>query len=250
MAHYDGPMPELSCPPSLHHTFHHAADPALLALDVADHVATLLRQGVAERGRALLIVSGGSTPVPFFQALARCALDWSAVTITLADERWLPPDHPDSNEALVRTHLLRANAAAAHFVPLYNGAATPVAGVPELEATLAALPWPADAVVLGMGGDGHTASLFPDAPELPYALMDAAPARCLAVAAPTPPNVPVPRVSLTRRALLDTRQLIVHLTGEDKLELLHQAMLPGDVAEYPIRAVLQQHAVPCHIFHA
>jgi 6-phosphogluconolactonase len=172
------------------------------------------------------------------------------VTITLADERWLPPDHPDSNEALVRTHLLKANAAAAHFVPLYNGAATPAEGVPELEATLAALPWPADAVVLGMGGDGHTASLFPDAPELPYALMDAAPARCLAVASPTPPNVPVPRVSLTRRALLDTRQLIVHLTGEDKLELLHQAMLPGDVAEYPIRAVLQQHAVPCHIFHA
>ena len=250
MAHYDGPMLELSCPPSLHHTFHHAADPALLALDVADHVATLLRQGVAERGRALLIVSGGSTPVPFFQALARCALDWSAVTITLADERWVPPDHPDSNEALVRAHLLRANAAAAHFVPLYNGAATPVAGVPELEATLAALPWPADAVVLGMGGDGHTASLFPDAPELPYALMDAAPARCLAVASPTPPNVPVPRVSLTRRALLDTRQLIVHLTGEDKLELLHQAMLPGDVAEYPIRAVLQQHDVPCHIFQA
>jgi len=250
MAHYDGPMLELSCPPSLHHTFHHAADPALLALDVADHVATLLRQGVAERGRALLIVSGGSTPVPFFQALARCALDWSAVTITLADERWVPPDHPDSNEALVRAHLLRANAAAAHFVPLYNGAATPAEGVPELEATLAALPWPADALVLGMGADGHTASLFPDAPELPYALLDAAPARCLAVAAPTPPNVPVPRVSLTRRALLDTRQLIVHLTGEDKLELLHQALLPGDVAEYPIRAVLQQHAVPCHIFHA
>ena len=250
MAHYDGPMPELSCPPSLHHTFHHAGDPALLALDVADHVAGLLRQGVAERGRALLIVSGGSTPVPFCQALARCALDWSAVTITLADERWLPPDLPDSNEALVRTHLLKANAAAAHFVPLYNGAATPAEGVPALEAALATLPWPADAVVLGMGGDGHTASLFPDAPELPYALMDAAPARCLAVAAPTPPNVPVPRVSLTRRALLDTRQLIVHLTGEDKLELLHQAMLPGDVAEYPIRAVLQQHAVPCHIFHA
>jgi 6-phosphogluconolactonase len=135
-------------------------------------------------------------------------------------------------------------------VPLYNGAPTPDEGVPALEATLAALHWPADAAVLGMGGDGHTASLFPDAPELPYALLDAAPARCLAVGAPLPPNVPVPRVSLTRRALLDTRQLIVHLTGEDKLELLHQAMLPGDVAEYPIRAVLQQHAVPCHIFHA
>ena len=65
MAHYDGPMPELSCPPSLHHTFHHAADPALLALDVADHVAALLRQGVAERGRALLIVSGGCNIVSF-----------------------------------------------------------------------------------------------------------------------------------------------------------------------------------------
>ena len=250
MAHYDRLMPHLSCPPSLQHTFHHAADPALLALDLADHVAALLRQGLAQRGRALLIVSGGSTPVPFFQALARCALDWSAVTVTLADERWVSPDHADSNEALVRTHLLKAQAAAAHWVPLYNGAATPAEGLPALEATLAALPWPADAVVLGMGGDGHTASLFPDAPELPYALIDASPSRCLAVGAPAPPNVPLPRVSLTRRALLDTRQLIVHITGEDKLELLHQAMLPGDVAEYPIRAVLQQHGVPCHFFHA
>ncbi len=213
--------------PSLHHTFHHAADPALLALDVADHVAALLRQGVAERGRALLIVSGGSTPVPFFQALARCALDWSAVTITLADETLAAPDHPDSNEALVRTHLLKANAAAAHFVPLYNGAATPAEGVPR------ARGHPGRAALAGRRrGAGH-GRRWPHRLALPRRARAAlCPAGRGARRAawpwrrPLPPNVPVPRVSLTRRALLDTRQLIVHLTGEDKLE----AAAPGHVA--------------------
>lgn len=250
MAHYDGLMPSLSSPLSLQHTFHHAADPHLLALDLADHVAAVLRHGLAERGSALLVVSGGQTPVPFFQALACAALDWHAVTITLADERWVPEDHPDSNARLVRQHLLRARAAQARFVPLFNETVTPQEGLADLERSLSTLPWPADAVILGMGQDGHTASLFPDAAELPYALLDASPARCLAIAAPAPPNVPLPRVSLTRKALMDARQIIVHITGEDKLELLHQALLPGAVEEYPIRAVLQQHEVPCHIFQA
>lgn len=222
----------------------------MLAQDLAAHVADLLRAGLSERGQALLIVSGGSTPVPFFDALARMDLDWSAVTITLADERWVPPQHPDSNERLVRQHLLQGHAAGAFLMPMFNGAATPQEGQAHLDATLSMLPWPADAVVLGMGGDGHTASLFPYAPELPYALIDAGPARCLAVSAPDAPNVPLPRISLNRRALLDARQVVVHITGESKLELLHQALVLGPVEEFPIRAVLHQHQVPCHIFHA
>lgn len=228
---------------------HQAVDASWLAKALAIWVADRLREGLAERGQALLLVSGGSTPVPFFEALSAQALGWANVIVTLTDERWLPPDHPGSNERLVREHLLRGAAAQARWVPLFNAAATPQAGVSQAERALAALPWPADVVVLGMGGDGHTASLFPHAPELSAALGESA-ARCVPVAAPAPPNVPVPRISLTRRALLDARELVLHITGAAKLTLLDQARQAGPVAELPIRLALQQSQVPCHVFHA
>jgi 6-phosphogluconolactonase len=237
--------------------FHHAATAQTLAQDVADHVAQRLRDGLRARGQVLLVVSGGSTPVPFFDALARCPLDWSRVLITLADERWLPPEHADSNARLVLAHLLQGEAARARFVPLYNGADTPNAGHGEIEQALAALPWPAEVVVLGMGGDGHTASLFPAAPELPVALagVDAQDLarplpRCMAVAAPALPNVPVARLTLTARALLDTRCVLLHVTGASKWALLQDALKSGPREAWPIRLALHQDRVPCEVFHA
>lgn len=237
--------------------FHHAPSAQALARDVAEFVARGLRQGLQARERVLLVVSGGSTPVPFFDALAQCALDWPRVVITLADERWLPPDHADSNARLVAAHLLQGEAARAQFVPLYNGAATPHDGQAEIEQVLGALPWPAEVVVLGMGGDGHTASLFPDAPELPEALAGLAAEvigqvtpRCLPVAAPTLPNVPVPRLTLTARALLDTRCVLLHVTGVAKWALLQQAIQDGPAAQWPVRLALHQGRAPCEVFHA
>lgn len=230
--------------------FHSAASAQILALDLAAFVADRLRESLSRRGRALLIVSGGGTPLPFFDALAQLELDWSRVTVTLADERWLPPDHADSNERLVRAHLLQGPAAKATFVPIYTGEATPLQAQGSLETSLAALPWPADAVVLGMGSDGHTASLFPHAPELPTALDVSRLERCLAVATPTLPNVPVPRISLTRRALLDARALIIHVTGQGKWSLLQQAQQVGPIETLPIRLAWQQSQVPCHVFYA
>jgi 6-phosphogluconolactonase len=238
--------------------FHHAVSPSDLAVDLARFVAERLRVAMARRGQALLVVSGGSTPVPFFEALSQEDLDWPRVAVTLADERWLPAGHADSNERLVRQHLLQGHAAAARFVPLYNGGATPEQGQPHTEAALAALPWPADAVILGMGGDGHTASLFPQAPCLlawpvqtdANATVDTTAPLSMAVPMPSAPNVPVPRLSMTPQALLQTSQLIVHITGQAKLGLLRQAMQPGPVADLPIRlAVLQTH-VPCAVFHS
>jgi 6-phosphogluconolactonase len=229
---------------------HPSPDAAQLAQALAAFVAERLRAGLAERGRALLIVSGGSTPVPFFEALAAQPLDWPHVTVTLADERGLPPDHADSNERLVRAHLLRGPAAQAHWVPLFDGQARPDDAVPALERRLATLPWPADVVVLGMGGDGHTASLFPHSPELAEVLDAAQSPRCVAVGVPQPPNVPVPRISLTPRALLNTRLLVLHITGQAKLDLLARAQAEGPVADLPIRLAVRQTQVPCHVFHA
>ncbi len=220
---------------------HQAPDAAALAHDLARFVVQHLSDGLAQRGQALLVLSGGSTPVPFFEALSHADIDWSRVHITLADERCVAPDHVDSNERLVRAHLLQGPAAAAHWVSLQTA---------DPEAALGSLPWPADVVVLGMGGDGHTASLFPHTPELSAALSDAPAGRCQVVSAPPLPNVPVPRISLNWRALLDTRQLVVHATGAAKWALLQKAVQPGPVEDLPIRLALHQQQVPCSVFDA
>jgi 6-phosphogluconolactonase len=234
--------------PMLH--FHHADSADELARALARYVAERLRQALDQRGQALLIVSGGSTPVPFFEALSLELLDWHKVFITLADERWVDASHADSNERLVCAHLLKHEAEAACFVPLYNGAATAQEGLPQIAARLEAVPWPADVTILGMGGDGHTASLFPHGPDLAAALDDTNPARCVAVGVPSAPNVPVARVSLSRRCLLDTAELVVHVTGESKQSLLREAMREGPVVDMPIRLALHQSRVPCHVFQS
>lgn len=234
---------------------HMGTDAPQQAGDLAEFIAEQLRQALVLRSRATLIVSGGRTPLAMWQALCRLPLDWRRVDITLADERWVPPDHPASNEALVRQHLLQGLAADAHWVPLYNGAVTPQAALPALEALLVScIQWPADVVVLGMGADGHTASWFPGQ-ELPE---DGG--LCMAVAAPPAPNVTEPRVSLTPRALLDARCLIVHLQGLDKEATLSGALLPpGDepsgtanaktlALSLPIRRALWAPGQTCHVY--
>lgn len=236
--------------PAMHLLHHRAPDAERLAQALADWVAARLSEAVGARGQALLVVSGGSTPVPFFQALSRAELPWARVTVLLADEREVPGDHPDSNSRLVRTHLLQDRAAEANWVDWAMPGIAQAREQAPREALLAQLPWPADVVVLGMGGDGHTASLFPHAPELALALDTERPERCIAVSAPALPNVPVPRWSLTARALLDTRALVIHVTGAAKLTLLQQASMPGEAADWPIRLALHQRQVPCHVFQA
>ncbi|MDI1260312.1 6-phosphogluconolactonase [Aquabacterium sp.] len=230
--------------------FHEAPDALTLAQDLARFVASRLQEGLSQRGQALLVVSGGSTPIPFFQALAQAALDWPRVSITLADERWVPPDHADSNERLVRAHLLQGWVSQARFVPFKSADALAAQGVPKLEAALQALPWPADVVVLGMGADAHTASLFPGSAQLAEALDDGRTARCLAISAPPLPNVSVDRVSLSKRALQDTRHTVVHITGSAKRLLLEQARRPGPDDRMPIRLAWGRANIPCHVFYS
>lgn len=228
----------------------HRRDDALgMAREVAQVVATHLKAGLDERPRATLVVSGGRTPVPMWQSLSQAPLDWARVNITLADERWVPPDHPASNEGLVRMHLLQGLAAHARWVPLYGGEASPQSGLPLAEDRLASVAWPADVVVLGMGADGHTASWFPG-----QALPEDA-RRCMAVDAPQPPNVAEPRLSLTPAALLQARCLLVHLTGSDKELPLAQALrpIPAEHAEsmalaWPIRRVMWAPARACQVY--
>lgn len=248
--------------------WHEGADPMALSNSLADWVAGHLRAGLVERGQASLAVSGGGTPVPFFQALGRHDLDWSRVHVTLVDERAVPAQHPDRNEGLVRTHLLQGPAAVARWLPCFvdadqaaltgDGLDGDLAALHRardaLEARLATWLWPVDVVVLGMGSDGHTASLFPGAAHAQVwgegASGPGVAPRCLAVDVPPSPNVPVRRLSWSPRALLDTRHLAVHTTGRAKRELLQRACAASDLQELPIRLALWQDRVTCHLFHA
>ncbi len=222
--------------------WHVFTDRAALAAALAEHAAARLRAALAARGAASLAVSGGATPLRFFAALSGMALDWRRVTVTLVDERWVPPDRERANERLVRTHLLQGPAAEAGFEPLFNGAPSPEAGVPEVEQRLSVLPWPPALAVLGMGEDGHTASFFPHAPELAEALD---PAKSPRVAAIHPPGQE-PRLTMTLGALLAAEAIALHIEGAAKRRVLEEALRDGDAAAMPVRAVLR--AAPVAVF--
>lgn len=204
---------------------------------LALRVAEALRAAIRERGRALLVVSGGRSPVAFFERLASQVLDWSKVVVGLADERWVPVSHPDSNEGLVRRHLLQGEAAKARLIGLYSSAASLDEAARLADQALAELPHPFDVLVLGMGEDGHTASLFPTSPNLAAALSPECPQRCMAMLAPT---VPHQRLSLTLPMLEGARLTLLALQGQGKLATLADALAGEDAAQMPIRAFLRR----------
>ncbi|WP_077999132.1 6-phosphogluconolactonase [Edwardsiella tarda] len=226
-------------------TFNEVQGAQALNEQLADDIAARLRQGIAARGQASLVVSGGRTPLGLFARLSQQALDWSRVTITLADERWVAPQDEASNERLVREHLLQGAASAARFIGLKNDAATPFVGAVASEAALAAIPRPFDVVILGMGDDGHTASLFPGAENLFPALAMDSGRVCMGM---TPLTAPLDRITLTLPALLDSRQIYLHLVGDTKRQVYLQAVGGVEVNEMPIRAVLQQSRTPVDVY--
>lgn len=224
---------------------HRFDTPQALAPALADAIARRLRDAISERGNATLVVSGGTTPRMTFEQLARQPLHWSEATVLLADERWVPASDPASNEALVRGVLLTGHAASARFVGLYTGDPAPEDGEKECAVRIAALARPFDVVLLGMGEDGHTASLFPSSPGLADALDPAGQALCRAIRLP---DVQPPRMTLTMRALLDARSVFLLFQGENKRRTFDAAVADGPIELMPIRAVLRQRRVPVTIY--
>jgi len=223
------------------------AFPSREALDeqLAEELATALRNAVAERGEASLVVSGGSTPIGMFRSLASRNLPWDRITVTLADERWVPADHHDSNERLVRENLLTDQAATAHFVPLLSDHERPQEAEGEVGARLQPLGT-LDVVVLGMGTDGHFASLFPGSEALQRGLAPDAPA-CLAV---DPPSAPHARLSLSLARLADTRRLLLPIVGQKKRAVLALAQSAPGSPGLPIAAALALESPSLEVFWA
>ncbi len=218
------------------------ADIETLSRELATLIAGSLTAAISARGLASLVVSGGRSPVRLFEILRTQPLDWDRVCIALADERWVSPEDPASNERLVRDFLLKDHAASARFLGLKNGAPTPDLGAVSAWETFARVPRPFDAVILGMGDDGHTASLFPGSPNLPSALNAAA--GCVGMWSPVAPH---PRLSLNLTALLDSRRIAVLITGESKWHTYAAACAAGPVEDMPVRAVLRQSRTPVDV---
>ncbi|WP_445379732.1 6-phosphogluconolactonase [Pseudomonas syringae] len=205
-----------------------------LADALAETVAERLKQAISKNGLATLVVSGGRSPVAFFQRLAAQPLEWSKVVISLADERFVPTEHADSNAGLLHRHLLQGPVAKAKFLGLYSVASSVEEAAQAADQALAELP-PIDVLILGMGDDGHTASLFPNSPNLSEALDLQGERRCLPMLAP---SVPHQRLTLTRRLLASARSPVLSVSGQAKLDTLRAALAGDDLAEMPVRAFL------------
>ena len=206
----------------------------------SDDILACLGQAIKARGRASLAVSGGRSPAHLFPALAHRPLLWDRVTLTLIDERWVDVDDGDSNEGLARRLLMQGPAAKARFVGMKTDHPDPASGHTQVETALATLDWPLDAIFLGMGEDGHIASLFPGSGDW----IDA-PGRALAVAADSGRQA---RMSLTPGAVLDCRQIFLVITGPEKRATFEAAMQPGPLSELPVRLVLEQDRVPLTVY--
>ena len=222
-------------------------DGGALAESLAEAVASILSAAIAERGQAFIAVSGGSTPKRFFEALSGKAIDWAKVTVTLVDERFVEPDNERSNEKLVKDNLLVDAASAAHFEPLYYPTASAEEAAAAASRQTASIGCPFDVVVLGMGGDGHTASFFPGGSRLSEALDAATPRGVMTMQAE---GAGEPRLTFTFSSLQDARLLVLHIEGDGKRDVLAKAEAPGDEAEMPVRAILRRAAAPLQIYWA
>ncbi len=226
---------------------HRFPDSTALVHALAGEIKVDLEEAIAARNVASMVVSGGRTPVRLFEQVRTEQLEWAKVWVTLADERWVDTTSSDSNERLVRENLLVGSAAPAHFVGLKNPAPTPEAGADWATRALTRVPHPYDLVILGMGEDGHTASLFPGSLALARGLDPAMSPGCIAVNALKAPHA---RVSLNLRALLDARRIVLHIEGAAKWQVYQRAKTPGPAPDLPIRAILHQKEVPVDVFWA
>ncbi len=211
-------------------------DAESLAQAVADDLAAICRDAIEARGRAILALAGGRTPYPAYRRFAASGLPWSRVHVIATDDRCVPHAHAASNTRELRWAL--ESARGIDITPLGPPDGDPDAAEAHARRLLGHTTEPFDAVLLGMGGDGHTASLFPGSAMLAAALADDAEDAYRIDPLPLPPEAPFARVTLSARRLLHTDHLLLAITGESKREVLRRAQAQRDPARLPICAFL------------
>lgn len=195
-------------------------------------ISSALTRDLQQQSRARLLLSGGSTPAPVYAALSKAPLEWDRVDVALVDERWLLPDDPDSNSRLVRESLLQNNAAKARFENITR----PGRSIEEaVNAANLHAQAPPGVVVLGMGEDGHTASLFPGMPNLDAALDSRAPYVPVDATGCAGAGKFLRRISLTPAGLAPAHTRLLLIRGEGKRKLLERVLDGDDAHEYPAR---------------
>ena len=215
------------------------------SLAAAAHIVAALTRQLESQETASLVVTGGSSPGHCYAAMTDAELAWDRVRVTLSDERWVPPSHADSNEKMLRETLFSGRAGAASFLPLYEEEQTLAAQCEVLNTALPALGLPFACTLLGMGDDGHIASLFPDADSLELGLrLDG---DTFAVPATTAAS-PHPRISLTLAALTRSNEIVLLIFGDTKREIYTAAKTA--TMDYPVTALLSQQHTPVHVFWA
>lgn len=239
-------------PTTLRNVTVHMVSADSLAVELAQDIAQRLHAAIQTRGKAVLSVSGGKSPIALFKALRVHGIDWAKVIITLVDERCVPNTHPDSNAHLVKEHFLRDRAHVATLVPMVNETidvsdATQQAAWASTQLQTAGS---ADVLVLGMGADGHTASLFSDASNLTQMLDLHNTQVCMGSTLPHPPaNAPYPRVTQTLARLLTAKHIVLPISGDDKRNTLQRAWSDAQNA-LPVSHVLHQTLAPVAVWIA
>ncbi len=209
----------------------------------ASRIAELLKYRLKHQDHASFVISGGSSPLECFRALSETPLDWDRVDILLSDERWVPPDHADSNEKLAREALLVDKASEAQLQPVYAAGVSAEQRCDDLQDPLPMLPF--SCALIGMGTDGHFASLFPDADNLESGL-DVESARLyIPVATAASPH---PRVSMTLAGISRSDEIVLLFFGEEKLAIYEQAR--ADANGFPVSKLLRQKRAPVRVFWA
>ncbi|MBT8106952.1 MAG: 6-phosphogluconolactonase [Gammaproteobacteria bacterium] len=211
----------------------------------AARIGQALSRRLEAQGSASLVVSGGTTPARCFEKLSQSDIDWANVGVLPSDERWVPATHDDSNEKLIRESLLVGHAAKAELLGYYAADMSIEERCEEINSEIRFVPFPFACSLLGMGADGHFASLFPDAENLAAGLDLESQTLCLPVATAASPY---PRISLTLAALSRSDEIVLLMFGNDK-RIVYDKAKAGN-ARYPLTRLLRQKRAPVHVYWA
>lgn len=209
-------------------------------------ITNILEKSILEKGFASLLVSGGNTPKKLFDKLSNINISWENVKIGLCDERWIDTGLEDSNEFLVKNYLLKNFAQKAKFIGMY----IPKIDLEKAEEKCSEIYknelYPFDAIILGMGNDAHTASLFPNNEKLEEAFDLNNEKLCISI---TPKTAPYDRMSLNLKAILSAKNIFLHIEGRQKLEVYEKALKSDDKYTMPIVSILKQDIKEIEVFY-